>query len=126
MPISGTRTGANACKDDPALMEPMMPPEGERRLEDPAVELVAKASALAGRVYPHVRRSVGALGRRVNCYYSNLIEGHATHPRDIDRALARDYATEPRPPGRGRRLQEPRSATVVFFNVMRMLFGPAT
>jgi len=32
----------------------------------------------------------------MNCYYSNLIEGHETHPRDIDRALAKDYAKEPK------------------------------
>src|SRR5258708_11956197 len=32
----------------------------------------------------------------MNCYYSNLIEGHNTHPRDIDRALHQDYSTEPR------------------------------
>ena len=31
----------------------------------------------------------------MNCYYSNLIEGHNTHPRDIDRALKNDYSTEP-------------------------------
>lgn len=28
----------------------------------------------------------------MNCYYSNLIEGHNTHPRDIDRSLAADYS----------------------------------
>jgi Fic family protein len=32
----------------------------------------------------------------MNCYYSNLIEGHNTHPRDIDRALAADYSSDPR------------------------------
>ncbi len=74
----------------------MMPGEGERRLDDLAVELVAKASALAGHVNPIVRLSIGALVRSMNCYYSNLIEGHDTHPRDIDRALAKDYAREPR------------------------------
>jgi hypothetical protein len=32
----------------------------------------------------------------MNCYYSNLIEGHDTHPRDIDRALAHaDYSNDP-------------------------------
>jgi Fic family protein len=31
----------------------------------------------------------------MNCYYSNLIEGHDTHPREIDRALADDFSTEP-------------------------------
>jgi Fic family protein len=31
----------------------------------------------------------------MNCYYSNLIEGHDTHPHDIDRALMADYSTKP-------------------------------
>jgi Fic family protein len=31
----------------------------------------------------------------MNCYYSNLIEGHNTHPRDIDRALADNYSKDP-------------------------------
>lgn len=35
------------------------------------------------------------LVRSMNCYYSNLIEGHHTHPRDIDTAMARDYSLEP-------------------------------
>ena len=33
--------------------------------------------------------------RAMNCYYSNLIEGHDTHPVDIERALKGDYSTEP-------------------------------
>jgi Fic family protein len=31
----------------------------------------------------------------MNCYYSNLIEGHDTHPVDIERALNDDYSAEP-------------------------------
>jgi Fic family protein len=31
----------------------------------------------------------------MNCYYSNLIEGHHTFPVDIDRALNNDFAQEP-------------------------------
>ncbi len=30
----------------------------------------------------------------MNCYYTNLIEGHATHPIDIERALS-NYSKEP-------------------------------
>ncbi|MEW8438537.1 MAG: Fic family protein [Candidatus Thiodiazotropha taylori] len=30
----------------------------------------------------------------MNCYYSNLIEGHDTHPIDIERALMNDYSTD--------------------------------
>ena len=32
------------------------------------------------------------LVRAMNCYYSNLIEGHDTHPVDIERALKDDYS----------------------------------
>ena len=30
----------------------------------------------------------------MNCYYSNLIEGHNTHPVDIERALKNDYSND--------------------------------
>jgi Fic family protein len=30
----------------------------------------------------------------MNCYYSNLIEGHDTHPRDIDSALSDDFSDD--------------------------------
>jgi Fic family protein len=32
----------------------------------------------------------------MNCYYSNLIEGHETHPIDIERALIGDYSKDPK------------------------------
>src|SRR5208282_3840926 len=32
----------------------------------------------------------------MNCYYSNLIEGHDTHPVDIERALKNDYSRDAR------------------------------
>lgn len=32
----------------------------------------------------------------MNCYYSNLIEGHDTLPRDIDRALKSEYVADPK------------------------------
>jgi Fic family protein len=36
------------------------------------------------------------LVRSMNCYYSNLIEGHDTHPVDIERALKNDYSADVR------------------------------
>jgi hypothetical protein len=30
----------------------------------------------------------------VNSYYSNLIEGHITHPIDIERAMRQDYSAD--------------------------------
>lgn len=77
-----------------SLLEPMMPPEGDRTLDDLAFDLIAKASALSGQLNPLVRDSLGDLVRSMNCYYSNLIEGHNTHPRDIERALATDFSSD--------------------------------
>jgi Fic family protein len=37
---------------------------------------------------------VAELVRPMNSYYSNLIEGHDTHPLDIDRALRSEYAKD--------------------------------
>ena len=80
----------------PTAAEPYMPTEGMDGLEDLAFDLAREASELAGQLHPVVRQTVAELVRSMNCYYSNLIEGHNTHPRDIDRALAADYASEPR------------------------------
>jgi Fic family protein len=77
-------------------MEPMVPEETSRTLDDDILPLVAEANQLAGRIHPILRESIGNLVRSMNCYYSNLIEGHDTHPRDIDRALANDFSSEPK------------------------------
>ena len=79
-----------------ASMEPMLPEEANRTLEDIAFDLTSKASSLAGQINPIVTRSVGNLVRSMNCYYSNFIEGHNTHPQDIDRALRNDLSTRPK------------------------------
>jgi len=84
-----------AAEESTELMEPMLPPDGARKLEDLAIDLATKASGLASQLPQAVRRGMGDLVRSMNCYYSNLIEGHDTHPRDIDRALARsDYSAD--------------------------------
>ncbi|HMN44035.1 MAG TPA: Fic family protein [Povalibacter sp.] len=72
-----------------------MPAEGTDVLENLAFDLAREASELSGQLHPTVRMSVAELVRSMNCYYSNLIEGHNTHPRDIDRALAADYSADP-------------------------------
>ena len=75
--------------------EPFMPAEGTAVLENLAFDLAREASELSAQLHPVVRLSVADLVRSMNCYYSNLIEGHNTHPRDIDRALAADYSSDP-------------------------------
>src|ERR1700683_5446316 len=79
-----------------ASMEPMLPEEGSRVLEDIAFELTTSASSLAGQINPVVARSIGDLVRSMNCYYSNFIEGHDTHPRSIDNALRKEFSNQPK------------------------------
>ena len=71
-----------------------MPRAEATALDDLAFDLVAKANHLAGQIQPSVRESIGDLVRSMNCYYSNLIEGHDTHPRDIDAALEEHYSDD--------------------------------
>lgn len=79
----------------PFSLEPMLPEDNSHALADLATDLVAKTNALAGKLNPVMQDSVGDLVRSMNCYYSNLIEGHHTHPVDIDRALSGDYSKTP-------------------------------
>lgn len=68
-------------------MEPRLPPDGERKLEDLGIDLATKSSRLANLLAVLVRQGVADLVRSMNCYYSILIEGHDTRPRDFERAL---------------------------------------
>ena len=81
-----------------SLFEPLMVSEQSNKrsdLNDLALELVEKSAAFRSSLPPSIAASLSDLIRSMNCYYSNLIEGHNTHPIDIDRALAGDYSTDP-------------------------------
>ena len=75
-------------------IEPVLHEDRDHGLEDLAFDLVSSAGSLAGQLHPAIRSAVGDLVRSMNCYYSNLIEGHNTLPHDIERALANDYSVE--------------------------------
>jgi Fic family protein len=59
-------------------------------LLDLVAALPAAAAALPARLHPKTAAKLADMVRVMNCYYSNLIEGHNTRPRDIERALAND------------------------------------
>jgi len=61
-----------------------------------AVELAQKAAGFRRSLPESLSASLADLVRAMNCYYSNLIEGHDTHPVDIERALKDDYSKDPR------------------------------
>ena len=80
-----------------SLMEPLLLSEGSRHrgpLADLSIELAAKAAGFRKSLPPGVLIALSDLVRSMNCYYSNLIEGHDTHPIDIERALRKDYSQD--------------------------------
>lgn len=74
-------------------MDPLYPARSEL-LEDLAREVVTASAKLEGRLAPETLDEVRKLLQVVNSYYSNLIEGHSTHPVDIERALRQDYSKD--------------------------------
>ncbi len=60
-----------------------------------ALNVYRKSAALTGRLHPITQQSLIDFLRLTNSYYSNLIEGHYTHPFDIERAIKGDLAPEP-------------------------------
>ena len=79
------------------LMEPLLVSESSRHrtaLTDVAVELAAKSAGFRRSLPGGVLTALADLVRAMNCYYSNLIEGHDTHPVDIERALKNDYSAD--------------------------------
>ncbi|MBX6369613.1 MAG: Fic family protein [Rhodospirillales bacterium] len=79
---------------EPLLIGETSPHRGP--LTDLTVELVAKAAGFRRSLPEGVRAALANLVRAMNCYYSNLIEGHDTHPVDIERALRNDYSNDAR------------------------------
>jgi len=69
---------------EPCLFEDRLPTD----LADLAVEIQRAAGDIGRGLHPESAAELADLVRIMNCYYSNLIEGHNTRPRDIERALA--------------------------------------
>jgi len=78
--------------DHPSDMEPLLPGTGEGPWSDRVWELIRGAERLRAALHPITRQRVVELVRSMNSYYSNLIEGHRTRPRDIDAALRQDFS----------------------------------
>ena len=76
----------------PSRIEPCLLDEAGSEILDLIASLSGAAQALGGRMHPRSAAGLSDLVRVMNCYYSNLIEGHNTTPREIERALTDDLA----------------------------------
>src|SRR5215475_475461 len=82
-----------------SAMEPLLIPEGSRHrvsLADLALDLMKKSTGFRSSLPASIIASLADLVRAMNCYYSNLIEGHNTHPIEIERALHNNYSQDSR------------------------------
>src|SRR4051812_45921389 len=96
-----TKAATKPTRDDRGesigLMEPLLIGESSRHrtaLTDLALELAQKSAGFRRSLPESLLASLADLVRAMNCYYSNLIEGHDTHPIDIERALKGDYSND--------------------------------
>lgn len=84
-----TPAGESTDRIEPARLE-----DAGEDIMNAVAELSAKTSRLGAALHPRTAANLAALVRMMNCYYSNLIEGHNTRPRDIERALQGRLANE--------------------------------
>jgi Fic family protein len=80
--------------DTPTQIEPLIFQAGTVLLEK-SYDLAIQSAKLSASIHPISANAVSSLVSSMNCYYSNLIEGHSTKPIDIERAMAGDYSNTP-------------------------------
>jgi Fic family protein len=79
--------------ETPARIEPCLLNETRPEIVDLVAGLSASSNRLGERLHPRSAAGLAHAVRVMNCYYSNLIEGHNTTPREIERALADQFET---------------------------------
>lgn len=90
------RSAKMAVIETPQRIEPARLEEASEAISDVVAELSATTATLGKSLHPMTAANLAALVRVMNTYYSNLIEGHHTWPRDIQRALAGSFAKDPK------------------------------
>src|SRR3984957_19209000 len=74
-----------------ARIEPARLEEPTTEIADVIADLAASSATLGKALHPRTAANLADQVRVMNTYYSNLIEGHNTRPRDIERALAGEF-----------------------------------
>ncbi len=79
--------------DAPHQFEPLLPGAAQLApLLERAADVIAACASLSGAVALGPQAELRTLLRKMNSFYTNLIEGEHTRPSDIDRALAKDFS----------------------------------
>ncbi len=88
------QSASKSLYDHPSDMEPLLPGEGDGQSSKLALTLIRGAERLRGSMHSTTRKLLVDLVRSMNSYYSNLIEGHRTKPKDIEAAIRRDFSSD--------------------------------
>jgi Fic family protein len=102
MARKATTPTKSKCQDDGEAVTMMMPAllsdeaKAKAKINDLVVELVARSAGFRRGLPEGLVSPLAELVRVMNCYYSNLIEGHDTHPIAIERAMRKNYDRDPK------------------------------
>ncbi len=89
------KPGLVAAYDQPHQFEPLLPGPNLGELCEVTRRIFMKSAALSASAGPEARAALREIVRSMNSYYSNGIEGQATHPANIERALRHDFSDKP-------------------------------
>jgi Fic family protein len=78
---------AKNASDSVQRIEPARLEDVPESLVNIVAELSAASARLGHALHPRTAVNLAELVRIMNTYYSNLLEGHSTRPKDIERAL---------------------------------------
>jgi len=81
--------------ESPQRIEPCIPETLQPGTADRIATLSDVTAQLASGLHPRTAANLADLVRVMNCYYSNLIEGHNTRPHDIEKALHSRFDDDP-------------------------------
>jgi Fic family protein len=86
--MANKKSAKNTAVESVDRIEPARLEEPSAAIVDLVAEISATAAILGRALHPRTAASLADVVRLMNTYYSNLIEGHNTRPRDIENALA--------------------------------------
>ncbi len=80
----------------PFQFEPLLPEKKLEELYGLAQSITAAALSMSKALNSVTANTLSNLLRAMNSYYSNKIEGHSTHPLNIERGLRKDFSSKPK------------------------------
>jgi Fic family protein len=90
--MSGKESAKNSSRvESVQRIEPTRLEDVPVAISNVVAELSAESAKLGQALHPRTAANLAGLVRIMNSYYSNLIEGHNTRPKDIERALAGQF-----------------------------------